>query len=113
MAYLEGHGVEAWLDELRIRVGDSIVAKMNEGISGASHVALLVSKESATRPWVAREFSAALMRQLQEASVRVLPIRLDDSPVPAILADIRYADWRSDEALGFRQVYDAVVGAES
>jgi hypothetical protein len=111
-AYLQSRGIEIWLDELRIKVGDSIVAKINDGVASATHVALLVSTSATSKPWVTREFSAALMRQLADASVRVLPVRLDEANVPAILADIRYADCRTDKVSGFEQVFQAAVATD-
>ncbi|HYK03200.1 MAG TPA: toll/interleukin-1 receptor domain-containing protein [Thermoanaerobaculia bacterium] len=87
-------GADVWLDEWEIRVGDSIVEKIGEALGKVTHLIVLLSKHSVTRPWVKKEFSAALMRQLSDNSVRVLPVRLDDCEIPPILADIRYADAR-------------------
>ncbi|HEV7571786.1 MAG TPA: toll/interleukin-1 receptor domain-containing protein [Thermoanaerobaculia bacterium] len=85
-------GASVWLDEWEIRVGDSIVEKIGEALGNATHLIVLLSKHSVTRPWVRKEFSAALMRQLSDNSIRVLPVRLEDCEIPSILADIRYAD---------------------
>jgi hypothetical protein len=108
-SFLELRGVEVWVDELKIKVGDSIVARISEGVGSATHVALLVSAASAARPWVAKEFSVALMRQLADASVRVMPVRLDDTPPPPILADVRYADCRRDIWAGFEQIFESIT----
>lgn len=107
-SYLSSRGVEVWLDEWEIRVGDSIVAKINEGLEAASHLALLLSANSVNKLWVRREFSSALMRQLKDNSVSVLPLRLDDSPIPAVFADIRYADCRANLQSGFEDVLRAI-----
>jgi hypothetical protein len=107
-SFLENHGAEVWLDQWEIRVGDSIVQKINEGLSSSSHLAILISRDSITKPWVTKELSSALMRQLSGCSTHVLPVLLDDSPIPAILADIRYADCRSDPSAGFQEVLDAL-----
>jgi hypothetical protein len=106
--FLFSHGADVWLDEWEIRVGDSIVTKISEGLEASSHLAVLLSKNSVTKPWVTRELSSALMRQIKDNAVSVLPIRLDDSHVPAILADIRYADCRTDLQSGFQDVVNAI-----
>ena len=106
--YLSNLGAEVWLDEWEIRVGDSIVAKINEGLDAASHLAILLSANSIARPWVTRELSSALMRQLKDNSITVLPIRIDESPMPAILSDIRYADCRTNLEAGFDDVVHAL-----
>ena len=100
-----------WLDQWEIRVGDSIVEKINDALTSASHLAVLLSTVSVTRPWVTKEFSAALMLQLADRAIRVLPIRLDGCTVPAILADLRYADCRSDTIRGFQEVFEAILDA--
>ena len=95
-------GAEVWLDEREISVGDSIVQRIEDGLSQASHLLVLLSENSVEKPWVRKELSSALMRQLAGKSITVLPIRLDNCTIPPILADIRYADARSgiERAIG-------------
>ena len=108
---LRSHGVAVWLDQWEIRVGDSIVEKVNSGLESSSHLAILISKTSISKPWVTRELSAALMRQLADRSILVLPVRLDDSPIPPLLADIKYADCRSDFEDGTMGILEAVANS--
>jgi hypothetical protein len=90
---------DVWLDEWEIRVGDSIVQKINDALSSITHLIVLLSEVSCKKPWVAKEWSAALMRQLSDNSILVLPVRLDECSIPPILGDLRYADCR----LGLRR----------
>ena len=106
--FITDRGASVWLDEREIRVGDSIVAKITEGIELASHLVVVLSKHSATAPWVAKELSSALMRQLGQRSISILPLRLDNTPLPALLADVRYADCRNGVETGFKELLDAV-----
>lgn len=101
-------GADVWLDEWEIKVGDSIVEKINGGIGEATHLCLLMSVHSANRPWVAREMSAALMRQLADKSVSILPVRIDATPLPALLADIRYADLRHPPRKYLKELREAL-----
>jgi hypothetical protein len=87
-------GADVWFDEWEIRVGDSIVEKIGDALGRATHLIVLLSKHSVARPWVKKEFSSGLMRQLADNSIKILPVRLDDCAIPPILADIRYADAR-------------------
>jgi hypothetical protein len=96
---LSGLEADVWLDEWEIQVGDSIVQKINEALSSITHLIVLLSEISCKKPWVTKEWSAALMRQLSDNSIFVLPVKLDDCSIPAILADLRYADCR----LGMRR----------
>jgi len=91
---LRDMGATVWIDEWEINVGESIVEKVNAGLEECSHLVLLLSSHSVNKPWVRREFSAALMGQLSERRVTVLPVRLDESKPPKIIEDIKYADAR-------------------
>lgn len=91
---LTKRGTPVWFDEWEIRIGDSIVQRIDSALGTVSHLVVLLSQHAITRPWVQREFSSALMRQLSQQSIRVLPIRLDECQMPAILSDIKYADAR-------------------
>ena len=108
-AYIRQAGAEVWLDEWEIKVGDSIVEKVNSGLSGATHIILLLSSTSVLKPWVRREFSSALMRQLSSNSVRLLPVLLDTCDVPAILSDIKYADLRNRDETAWKQIVHAII----
>ena len=110
--HLRQAGAEVWLDEWEIKVGDSIVEKINAGLRGATHLLLLLSATSVRKPWVRREFSSALMRQLADNSVRLLPVLLDDCEVPPLLSDIRYADCRAQAATAFDQIMHALFLGE-
>lgn len=101
---LRSLGSDVWLDEWEIRVGDSIVQKINEALGSVTHLVVLLSENSTKKPWVSREWSAALMKQLSDQSISVLPARLDDSAVPPILADLRYADCRRRLRDGVREI---------
>jgi hypothetical protein len=91
-------GADVWLDEREIRVGDSIVQRISDALGIVSHVIVLLSQNSVGKPWVQRELSSAVMLQLSQKRITVLPIRLDDCPIPSILADIKYADGRAGMA---------------
>lgn len=106
--FLHRRGAQVWFDQWEIRVGDSIVQKINDALSSISHLAVLLSRNSINKPWVTKEFSSTLMRQLADNSVTILPVRLDDSPVPAILADVRYADCRAGVERGFAELEQAL-----
>lgn len=92
-------GVQVWYAEWEIKVGESIVQKVNEGIDSSGSLLVVLSEASTRSAWVSRELSAALMLELERKNVFVLPVRLDDAPVPTLLKDKLYAD--------FRKAYDA------
>lgn len=102
-----GHSV--WFDPWEIRVGDSIVEKMNAGLEGASYLVLCYSATGVLAPWMSREWMSALAMQLNGHGVRLLPARLTGGQPPALLADIRYADLVSDWATGLADLLRAII----
>jgi hypothetical protein len=106
-AELTRRGHRVWLDDWEIGVGDSIIEKMNEGLTGATYLVLCYSAAGSLSPWMGREWMSALARQLDGAGGRLLPVRLTGGVPPAILADIKYADLVADWPGGV----DALCGA--
>lgn len=85
-----------WLDDWEIGVCDSVMGKMNDGLTKASQVVLCLSGSGSLSPRISRESMSALARQLSGAGVRLLPVRLTGGSLPAILDDIKYADLSAD-----------------
>src|SRR6185369_3640041 len=97
-----GHKVR--LDEWNITLGDSIVARINEGLEGASYVLICYSSSGITSPWMGREWMSALARQLNGFGVKIIPVLLSGGEPPAILADIKYADLVKDWTNGVSDI---------
>lgn len=105
---LRDRGHEVWLDTWEIGLGDSIVEKMNEGLTGSAYVVLCYSSAGSTSPWMGREWMSALARQLEGTGVRLLPVRLTGGTPPAILADLKYADLTANWAGGIEALCAAI-----
>ena len=97
---LKSYGVDVWWDKWEMKVGDSINKKIQEGISSAGWLAVILSPNSVKSPWVEREISAALVRELELKDVFVLPILHEDCEIPLFLRDKVYADFRQSFAEG-------------
>jgi hypothetical protein len=107
--YLDSRGVELWYDKREIKIGESIVTKINAGLESASHLVVVLSNASVTKPWVQRELSSTLMRQLQQKAIAVIPLLREDCAIPPLLADIKYADCRLTQLFGFKELVDDVL----
>jgi len=101
-------GVNCWLDENKIKVGDSIVSKISEGLSSSQTMLLFLSKKSVASQWTKKEWQSFLARQLSGSTLKILPVLLEDCLIPEIIADIKYADFREGYYDGFKQIYDAL-----
>ena len=90
-----GHVV--WIDEGEIRVGDSIIEKIRDGIDAVDFVVAVISKYSAASEWVKKELDLASNREIKDKDMVVLPALLDDVPLPGFLEGKLFADFRSEQ----------------
>jgi hypothetical protein len=86
---LVGQGVSVWFDDWNIRPGDSIVGGVGEGLSGCDVFVLIWSQTAAQSGWVGSEMRAYLHRRIQDQSLRVIPVFVDDTVLPLLVADYR------------------------
>lgn len=97
-----------WWDEWEIKVGESLLQKLQEGISTASNLVVVLSPNSVESPWVTEELNAALTRQLRERRVIVLPVLVEDCQIPPFLQDKRYADFRESYEFGLGELVASI-----
>jgi len=98
-------GIPVWYDEWSLRVGDSLVARINQGIGESKYMGVVLSKHSVDKPWCVKEMNAALQIQLSDQGVTILPIIVDDCTIPPLFADLIWADFRSSFEWGLDQLF--------
>jgi hypothetical protein len=109
-AGLEAHGVRYWLDEAEIKVGDSLIEKIREGLDEVDYVAVVLSPDSVESRWVKRELDVALNQEISGRTVRVLPIMHRNCEPPSFLLGKFYADFRDEAqyAEAFRKLVESI-----
>ncbi len=105
---LDRYALYAWYDKREIFVGDSIVEKIDSGLENSDFLIAVLSPRSVKKPWVAREMNSSLMRQLADRSIIVLPILIEECRIPALFADIKYADFTKTFELGFQELFHSI-----
>jgi hypothetical protein len=88
--FLVTENVGVWFDEWEIAAGDSIVDQIESGLTGCSHYVILWSANAAKSEWVRRELRATLAKAIEDGSPRIIPVLLDETPLPPLLADIKW-----------------------
>ena len=91
---LRGRGASVWIDEVEIKVGDSLIEKISEGLEENNALVIILSEASCSSEWVKREVNIALTKEIQGKAIKVYPILLEDCEIPTFLIDKKYADFR-------------------
>lgn len=107
-ADLKANGIEVWLDEQRIRVGDSIPEMIAQGLASSDYFLIAISRASTASEWVKKELNNALVAEVQRRHVHILPVKLDDSQMPSIISDKKYADFSKSYKRGLEELLDAM-----
>ena len=103
-------GIEVWLDEWEILVGDSITQRIQHGLDDTDFVAVLLSEKSVESGWVEKEWQSQIGVEAVFKRVVILPLRTDDCQIPTLLRDKRYADFRSRFATAMAEFVAAIKG---
>lgn len=105
---LRRFGLGVWLDVWEIRVGQSIIDRIEHGIRNNDFLVFVLSPAAVASSWAKRELNAALIRELDERQVVVIPVLYKECDVPVLIRDKRYADFRSNYASGLRSLLESV-----
>jgi hypothetical protein len=97
---LKGAGHEIWIDHLKLRPGDNISRKIEEGIATADAVLVVVSANSLSSKWVQQEFSSLALSEISKRAPKVIPVVIDTSSVPSYLSNYLYIDLSRDLEAG-------------
>lgn len=107
---LIANGIDVWLDEQRIRVGESIPEKIAQGLADSDYFLIGLSQHSAASEWVKKELNNALVTEVQRRKVHILPLKLDDVQIPQIIRDKKYADFSQSYKAGLEDLLSALKG---
>ncbi|HEV2705719.1 MAG TPA: HAD-IB family phosphatase [Pyrinomonadaceae bacterium] len=66
--------ISCWLDEAEIKWGDSIIQKVNEGLSTSRYVIVVLSSAFISKNWPQRELNSMLNIEASSGEVKVLPL---------------------------------------
>jgi len=106
---LRTHALLVWFDAWEIKVGDSIVAKINEGLACSDYLVVVLSPQSVDSRWVSEELNAAFMRQVTDKGIQILPVLLERCELPPTLAHRRYADFTGTLNHGLQDLIDVLL----
>jgi TIR domain len=91
---LRQRGINPWVDHEQIGPGDSILGRIEEGILDCDVILVLISESFVKSRWCRAEYEPLLIREIESGRTLVIPVRLDDAEIPALLSAKRYTDLR-------------------
>jgi hypothetical protein len=105
---LTTNGITVWLDEQMIKVEESIVEKVGQGLADSDYFLIALSDNSVNSQWVKKELNQALLKEIAERKVKVLPIKLSDCEIPPLIKDKKYADFSANYKTGLNELLIAM-----
>ncbi len=93
---IDSHGIKVWIDEAEMKIGDSLVQKIREGIDSVDYFAVILSENSLDAPWVVNELDVAMNYQIQ-GKIKILPILLSMVEPPSFLVGKLYGNFTEPE----------------
>jgi hypothetical protein len=95
---LKKEGLRVWFDEWVLKPGDSIPAKIEEGLERSRVLVLCMSANAFGSDWAQLESSTFRFRDPLNKERRFVPLRLDNTPIKGSLAQFLHIDWHSTDA---------------
>jgi hypothetical protein len=91
---LRKDGLKVWFDEWVLKPGDSIPAKIEEGLERSRVLVLCMSANAFGSDWAQLEAGTFRFRDPLNQERRFIPLRLDDTPIKGLLSQFLYINWR-------------------
>jgi TIR domain-containing protein len=94
---IKNQGVNIWFDKEQLVPSQSLTAEISSALDRMTAFVLFWSSSCVGAPWVERELNSAIAL-LIEKSIPLIIVRLDDTPIPSIVADIFRIESRGETA---------------
>lgn len=99
---------DVWLDESEIKVGDSIFEAVQKGLLNSDYVLLVLSPNFDVSNWAKRELASAFHLEMSLNIKKILPCLIQDTEIPHLISDVKYADFRINFSDGLISILDAI-----
>ncbi len=109
---LERYGISSWIDELEIQAGDSILEKIQTGISNSAYFFIFLSENSQSKPWVQLELKQAISLETKYGKQFVFPVLMHDCKFPADIEERKYINLQNWDvySVGIQNLANIITG---
>ena len=94
---LQNSGISIWVDSVEIKLGDSLIERIGEGIDKMEYLAVVLSPDSVNSSWVKKEVEVAMNEEIQGKKIKILPLLHRECEIPNFLRGKLYADFTEEE----------------
>lgn len=105
---LKSRGIDVWIDEEKINVGDSISKKIQQGLRDSDYLCIWITEKAMQSGWVEKEWLPKIKQEIDENRTVVLPLLAEPCKLPAFLDDKKYADFRESFSHGLNDLFQAI-----
>lgn len=108
--FLVAENINVWFDEWEISAGDSIIEEIEAGLTRASHFIIIWSKNASSSNWVRKELAVTLKKAIETKTPKIIPITLDDTPLPDLINDLKYVRYQNGSEKDRDEIIKSVTG---
>ncbi len=101
---LRSSGARVLDDAWELASGDSLQSRVAKSIAASDYLVVLLSTHSVQSRWVQYELQGALLSEMNDRAITVIPVLVDHVTVPSSLRDRLYLDLTKDEESGITQL---------
>src|SRR5687767_4725114 len=87
---LNTNAIQTWFDEDQLELGDSLLDKLESGLSESSHFIIVLSHASTNSDWVKYEVKKALENKSINLSSKIIPLKYNECEIPIELTSLLY-----------------------
>lgn len=110
---LKKDGLKVWFDEWAIKPGDSIMEKVEEGLSQSRKLVVCVSRNGFGSDWSRMETDTFRVQDPMNRQRRVITLRLDDTAVNGSLGQFLFVDWQEEADASYTHLFESLRPAVS
>ena len=106
---LSGHDVIIDINDLT--PGMNVIEFMNNAIEKADFFIILYSRNTRSAKWQQEESSAALWQEVQNNEKTIIVVRIDDEPLPPLLATKTYLHLSQENTESYKEVLEQLLSS--
>jgi tetratricopeptide (TPR) repeat protein len=112
---MDALGLRVFLDQNELLPGDHLAGTLHEALGRSRAAVILLSKSYLESPWCQAECERLVHLSITKPGFRLIPLRLDDAPLPGKLSTLLSVDFSGEKLPGgdkLNSVVYAVIGQQ-